>query len=55
MGFYADLRHETDPIFEAIFRHPFVVELTAGTLPEEKWAYYLGQDVTPHLGVSALW
>lgn len=44
MGFYADLRHETDDLFEAIVRHPFVVELTTGTLPEEKWAYYLCQD-----------
>ena len=44
MGFYAEMRQETDHLFEAIFRHPFVVELTAGTLPEKKWGYYLGQD-----------
>jgi len=44
MGFYAELRQETDHIFEAIFEHPFVVELTTGTLPEKNWAYYLGQD-----------
>ena len=43
-SFYSDLRQESDPIFEAIFRHPMVVELCAGTLPEEKWAYYLAQD-----------
>jgi len=43
-GFYADLRRETDHLFEAIFRHPLVVELCAGTLPEEKWAYYVCQD-----------
>ena len=44
MGFYAEMRQETDHLFEAIFRHPLVVELTNGTLPEEKWAYYLCQD-----------
>lgn len=43
-GFYAEMRRETDHVFEAIFRHPMVVELSAGTLPEQKWAYYLGQD-----------
>jgi thiaminase (transcriptional activator TenA) len=44
MGFYAALRQETDHIFQAIFEHPFVVELTNGTLPEAKWGYYLCQD-----------
>ncbi len=44
MGYYDQLRRETDHLFQAIFRHPFVVELTAGTLPEEKWVYYLRQD-----------
>jgi thiaminase/transcriptional activator TenA len=43
-SFYADVRQESEPIFQAIFEHPMVVELTAGTLPEEKWAYYLCQD-----------
>jgi len=43
-GFYAEMRREADPIFEAIFRHPMVVELCAGSLPEAKWAYYLAQD-----------
>ncbi len=44
MGFYAEMRRETDPLFQAIFQHPLVVELCAGTLPEKKWAYYLCQD-----------
>jgi thiaminase/transcriptional activator TenA len=44
MGFYADVRAETEPIFQAIFQHPFVLELTEGTLPEAKWGYYLAQD-----------
>src|SRR5215467_3385190 len=43
-GFYAEMRREADPIFEAIFRHPMVVELCAGSLAEDKWAYYLAQD-----------
>jgi thiaminase/transcriptional activator TenA len=43
-SFYSELRQASEPIFEAIFRHPMVVELCAGTLPEQKWAYYLGQD-----------
>ena len=43
-SFYADVRRESDHLFEAIFKHPMVVELCAGTLPEEKWAYYLCQD-----------
>lgn len=44
MGFYAELRQEADPIFQAIFVHPFVVELTSGQLAEKRWAYYLCQD-----------
>ena len=34
-SFYADLRRDTDNLFEAIFRHPMVEELCAGTLPEQ--------------------
>ncbi|HEY8345742.1 MAG TPA: thiaminase II [Symbiobacteriaceae bacterium] len=44
MGFYAEMRQEADPIFQAIFSHPFVVELTSGRLAKERWAYYLCQD-----------
>ena len=43
-SFYSEVRQASEPIFEAIFHHPMVVELCAGTLPEQKWAYYLGQD-----------
>lgn len=32
------------PVREAIFRLPFVEELAAGTLPEEKFHFYLRQD-----------
>jgi thiaminase (transcriptional activator TenA) len=43
-SFYSEVRQASEPIFQAIFKHPMVVELCAGTLPEQKWAYYLGQD-----------
>lgn len=32
------------PVYEAITRLPFVVELAAGTLPMEKFIFYLSQD-----------
>jgi len=38
------LRKMADPIWEAIFKHPFVVELYSGALPLEKFRYYLLQD-----------
>ena len=31
-------------IYESILQHPFVCELAAGTLPRDKFMYYLGQD-----------
>lgn len=31
-------------IYESILKHPFVCELAAGTLPRDKFMYYLGQD-----------
>lgn len=31
-------------IYGSILSHPFVCELAAGTLPREKFLYYLGQD-----------
>lgn len=31
-------------IFREILEHPFLVELQSGTLPKEKFAYFLGQD-----------
>lgn len=38
------LREMAGPIWEEIFRHPFVVELYSGALPLEKFKYYLLQD-----------
>jgi thiaminase/transcriptional activator TenA len=43
-SFYADVRHATDHLFQAIFDHPMVTELTSGTLSEQRWGYYLCQD-----------
>ena len=38
------LRRWADPIWEQIFRHPFVEEVYRGDLPIEKFRYYLLQD-----------
>ncbi|MEM3834636.1 thiaminase II [Pyrobaculum sp.] len=39
-----ELRRRVDQIWQRIFAHPFVVELYAGSLPMEKFKYYLLQD-----------
>lgn len=33
-----------EPVLQAIYNHPFIVELVDGTLPHEKFVYYLQQD-----------
>ena len=38
------LRREVDPIWKGIFDNPFLEELQNGTLPLEKFRYYLAQD-----------
>lgn len=38
------LREQNDVIWERIFAHPFIAGLTDGSLPIEKFRYYLGQD-----------
>ena len=38
------LRRAAAPIWQAIFRHPFVVEIGAGTLPREKFTFFICQD-----------
>lgn len=42
--FSEPLREEAHRIWQAIFQHPFLQEMKAGTLPEEKFRYYLSQD-----------
>jgi len=44
MGFSEELRKENRRIWDAILGHPFVLELGAGTLPLEKFTYYIKQD-----------
>ncbi len=38
------LKNEAEPIWRAIFTHPFLREIKDGTLPLEKFRYYLTQD-----------
>ena len=44
MTFSQHLRSLTQPIWEAQLRHPFVVGLGNGTLPEKKFKFYILQD-----------
>jgi thiaminase/transcriptional activator TenA len=44
MRFSQHLRSITEPIWAAQLRHPFVVGLGNGTLPERKFKYYILQD-----------
>ncbi|RLG84292.1 MAG: thiaminase II [Thermoprotei archaeon] len=45
------LRKEADPIWRKIFEHPFVIELYKGTLPLEKFKYYVIQDYNYLIGM----
>lgn len=38
------LRREGDSVWQRIFAHPFLAEILAGTLPLEKFRYYITQD-----------
>jgi thiaminase/transcriptional activator TenA len=42
--FSEQLRLETEPIWDAIYSHPFLTEIKNGTLPLEKFKYYIAQD-----------
>lgn len=44
MAYSDELRRQADRIWNAIFDHPFLGELEAGTLPLAKFRYFLGQD-----------
>ena len=44
MSFCDHLRKRARPIWGAQYRHPFVVALGKGTLPERKFKYYILQD-----------
>ncbi len=43
-SFSEQLRREAEPIWDRVFAHPFLREIKEGTLPLEKFQYYLGQD-----------
>ena len=44
LPFSEELRRDFDSIWERIFSHPFIEEVQAGTLPLEKFRYYVMQD-----------
>jgi thiaminase/transcriptional activator TenA len=44
MSFCDQLRKKVQPIWDSQLRHPFVVALGKGTLPERKFKYYILQD-----------
>ncbi|MCI2424864.1 thiaminase II [Candidatus Acetothermia bacterium] len=43
-SFFCALQRETAPIFKKILSHPFVVGIGDGTLPEDKFCFYIKQD-----------
>ena len=43
-SFSQQLRDEATPIWRSIFSHPFLREIQEGSLPQEKFRYYLAQD-----------
>ncbi len=44
MGFSTVLRNRTDPLWRKTLSHPFVVGIGRGTLPREKFRFYMEQD-----------
>ncbi len=52
VGFAERLRRSADRVWNAIFEHPFVVELYSGSLPLEKFRYYVIQDYNYLVTVS---
>lgn len=46
-----ELRRRVDDIWSEIFKHPFVVQLYMGTLPEDKFRYYVIQDYAFLMGM----
>ena len=44
MSWTKEVWQKSLPIYERITRHPFIAELAAGTLAQEKFARYLAQD-----------
>jgi thiaminase/transcriptional activator TenA len=42
--FYGEMREKNDPLWEAIFDHPFVKGIGDGTLSRDRFEFYLKQD-----------
>lgn len=44
MSYFSTIRREADPIWNAIFEHPFVRGIGDASLPLDVFRYYIGQD-----------
>jgi len=44
MSFFDGLRQETQPIWDKVLEHPFIRGIADGTLSEDTFRYYIGQD-----------
>ena len=44
MRFSEELQTEAEPLWDAIYAHPFLREIKDGTLPLDTFKYYLAQD-----------
>jgi thiaminase/transcriptional activator TenA len=42
--FYEEMRQKADPLWQAIFEHPFVTGIGDGTLSRDRFEFYLKQD-----------
>jgi len=43
-SFYQEMRQKSDPVWQAIFNHPFVAGIGDGTLSQDRFEFYLKQD-----------
>lgn len=43
-SFYREMRQRADPLWQAIFGHPFVMGIGDGTLSRDRFEFYLKQD-----------
>jgi len=44
MSFYGEMRGKADPLWQAVFEHPFVRGIGDGTLARDRFEFYLKQD-----------
>jgi thiaminase/transcriptional activator TenA len=44
LAFYGEMRRKADPVWKAIFDHPFVKGIGDGTLPRDRFEFFLKQD-----------